>query len=186
MFNLFRKKQTKPSHRFEDLVFVSQAAKQAAIIAFAKQEPLFIFIAWFDDTASQFRQLFVQEGLDENRIEDAKNVTVAKYTGRQMAFLEHYPLRAKEEALVQHCSQQKFTVYNALTEPLFTQFGGERIIELMRKMGMNENEPLQHQMISHSLEKAQAKIAEKVALEQTAASPEAWMRKNVNGNKTNP
>ncbi len=183
LFNLFRKKEVKPVQQFEDIVFISPPAKQAAVIAFAKQQPDYIFIAWFENTALLFQELFALYNLDEARIEEAKYFTAAKYTGRQIAFLEHHPLRAKEEALVQNCLQQRFTVYNSSTEPLFTQFGGERIIELMRRMGMDENESIQHKMISRSLEKAQSKIAKKINLEQTAGSQEEWMRRNVNFKK---
>ena len=179
LFNLFGKKKTIPAPQFDDLVFISQPAKQAAVIAFAKQHPDSIFIAWFENTALLFREIFTLYDLNTARIEEAKYFIAAKYTGRQILFLEHYPLRAKEDALVQHCLQPRFTVYNSLTEPLFTQFGGERIIEVMRRFGMNANEPLQHKMISRSLEKAQKKIAGKIALEQPAGSQEEWMRRNI-------
>jgi hypothetical protein len=181
-FNLFGRKKEAAIH-FTNLVYISQQAKQNAVIEFASQHVELIFITWFEDTTHQFKQLFKQHGLDENNIEEARYYTAAKYPDKQIIFLEHYPLRDKEERLVQNSTQQNFTIYNALTEPLFTYFGEERIIALMQKMGYQENEPVQSKMINLSLQNAQKKIAKRLALEQPANSQEEWMRKNVGEGK---
>jgi hypothetical protein len=40
--------------------------------------------------------------------------------------VDHFPLWAKEEALVQNCMQEEFVFYNSLAEPIFAYFGGEK------------------------------------------------------------
>jgi preprotein translocase subunit SecA len=61
---------------------------------------------------------------------------------------------------------------------LFKQFGGERIQMMMKQLGVEQQEMLEHPMISKSLENAQRKLEKKVGTEHLANSPEEWFRKN--------
>ena len=49
----------------------------------------------------------------------------------------------------------------------------------MKMMGMKEDEVIEHSMVSKSIIKGQEKIAQQVTFEQSAASQEEWMRKNI-------
>ena len=73
----------------------------------------------------------------------------------------------------------KVVVYSSLTDPLFIQFGGEKIVEVLRKLGMDKNESIEHNMITTAIAKAQEKIAQKVQFEQTANSQEEWINRNM-------
>jgi preprotein translocase subunit SecA len=48
--------------------------------------------------------------------------------------------------------------YLALEDDLLRIFGGERITGIMEKLGMEEGEPIEHNMISRAIENAQAKV----------------------------
>jgi len=48
--------------------------------------------------------------------------------------------------------------YLALEDDLLRIFGGERITGIMEKLGMEEGEPIQHNMISRAIENAQGKV----------------------------
>ena len=48
--------------------------------------------------------------------------------------------------------------YLALEDDLLRIFGGERITGIMEKLGMEEGEPIQHNLISRAIENAQAKV----------------------------
>ena len=48
--------------------------------------------------------------------------------------------------------------YLALDDDLLRIFGGERITGIMEKLGMEEGEPIEHNMISRAIENAQAKV----------------------------
>jgi len=48
--------------------------------------------------------------------------------------------------------------YLALEDDLLRIFGGERITGIMEKLGMQEGEPIEHNMISRAIENAQAKV----------------------------
>ncbi len=48
--------------------------------------------------------------------------------------------------------------YLALEDDLLRIFGGERITSVMEKLGMEEGEPIEHNLISRAIENAQAKV----------------------------
>ena len=73
---------------------------------------------------------------------------------------------------------QTVQVFSSMREPLFQQFGGERIIQLMQKMGIKEDELIEHPLISGSIQKAQKTIEKKVLIEQTALYQADWFEKN--------
>lgn len=79
-------------------------------------------------------------------------------------FIEHYPLRKKEEELFQSLRLTEAKIYSSLDEPLFAHFGGYKIIAMMQKMGMHENESVQHSLVTSALKNAQEKIARKFHL----------------------
>ena len=50
--------------------------------------------------------------------------------------------------------------YLSLEDDLLRLFGSERMIEMLENMGMEEGEPIEHKMLSSTIEKAQRKIEE--------------------------
>lgn len=66
-----------------------------------------------------------------------------------------------------------------MDEPLFLHLGGERMIQLMQQMGMKEDEPVEHSLITNAIHNAQEKLAKKVTVEHTAGSMEEWFSKNI-------
>jgi preprotein translocase subunit SecA len=53
------------------------------------------------------------------------------------------------------------------------------MVELLRRLGMNDDEVIGHSMINKSIRNAQKKIQEKITTEQKAASQRAWIALNV-------
>jgi hypothetical protein len=178
-FNLFGKKNSFQK-KFVNIIYLSENAKQAAIVKYAEENPMTIFIAWFENTATIYKILFITHQLDENRIVESKEFSVGKYANQELIFLEHYPLIAKEEAFVVNCRQEVFTFYNALTEPLFQYFGGEKLIEVLQRLGTGEKERIEYAMINKSILRAQRKITKQVSFEKMANSQKDWMLVNVN------
>jgi preprotein translocase subunit SecA len=70
-------------------------------------------------------------------------------------------------------------IYSAFDEPLLTYFGGDGISDTVKQLGMKEDVPLQHKLITSSIKNAQEKIAGKVTVEQTANSPSDWFLYNL-------
>jgi hypothetical protein len=176
-FNLFKKKED--SVVFNDKIYMSSSAKKNAIVELGKNNPNILFIAWFAETAIEYRNIFIHHGLPENRIAEARALHTGKIESYIPVFLEHFPLHAKEAALVKNWNTQKIDCYNTLEEPMFNQLGAERIIALMKQMGMKEDEMMEHPLISKAIRNAQEKIAQKLDFEQSAHSQEDWIQKNI-------
>ncbi|MBK7559833.1 MAG: hypothetical protein IPI54_17095 [Chitinophagaceae bacterium] len=180
LFNLFGKKdEGTDDHVFVDRAYVTTAAKMNACAELAKKDPGLLFICWFAGTAVKFKEFFRQQGLDENLIIETHHLHTARLQNKIPVFVEHYPLHAKETELIKNWDTKNIVVYSAMDEPLFKHFGSEKLVPLMKMLGMKEDEVIEHSMVSKSIIKGQEKIAEQVAMEQSAGSQEEWMRKNI-------
>lgn len=180
MFNLFGKnEEAAPETIFTDRTYISTAAKTNACIALAKATPDALFICWFTETLKNFRAAFAVNGLDELKVVDTKNFHSALLQNKIPVFTEHFPLHAKEIDLVSHWHLKNIVVYSAMDEPLFKHFGSEKMIPLMKLLGMKENEVIEHSFVSQSIIKGQNKIAAMVSFEQPANSQKEWLEKNL-------
>ena len=180
LFNLFGKKDDAgDNHVFVDRAYVTTAAKMHACAELAGKEPNHLFICWFAGTAAMFKDFFRQQGLDESRVTEAHHLHASKLVNKIPVFVEHHPLHTKELELIKNWDAEKIIVYSAMDEPLFKHFGSDKLIPLMKMMGMKEDEVIEHSMVSKSIIKGQEKIAAQVSLEQSANSQEDWMRKNL-------
>lgn len=179
LFNLFGKKEDTPEGIFLDKTYITTAAKINACITLAKEQPNTIFICWFATTAKTLRAAFLQQGLDELKIVETKELRLATLQNKVPVFAEHYPLHSKEIKLMEQFGIEKAIVFSAMDEPLFKYFGSEKMIPLMKLLGMKEDEPIEHSAVTKYIKRGQEKIAAIVIAEQFAPSQEEWMKKNV-------
>ena len=178
--SLFGKKEEDVSdHLFKDRAYMSTRAKMQACADLAKNDESFIFIAWFGETAKQFKNYFIENGISESRVVEARQLHTPQLIAHKPVFVEHYPMHSKEEEFVQHWEQKNILVYSAMDEPLFKHFGSDKIIPMMKLMGMKEIEVIEHNMVSKSIIKGQQKIEEQVSMEQSASSQAEWMERNL-------
>ena len=92
IFNLFGKKEEGTTgHIFTDRAYITTAAKMKACGELASKEPGSLFICWFADTATIFKEFFRQQGLDENLVVETHHLHNAKIQGHKPVFVEHYP-----------------------------------------------------------------------------------------------
>jgi hypothetical protein len=173
----FSKKESLPD--LKDLIFINATAKFRAVKKLSDQHPDPLLLTWFPDTQFAFEQFCTEHGLIVPAVTVAREVNSFQAANKTIIFLEHYPLREKEMALVQSWKPAGIYVLSALDEPLFRHYGGDRITQLFQLMGMKEDEPLEHAMITNAIHKAQQKLAKKVTVEHAANSMEDWFRKNV-------
>ncbi|MBK7653209.1 MAG: hypothetical protein IPJ20_24235 [Flammeovirgaceae bacterium] len=98
-------------------------------------------------------------------------------------FVGHYPLPAKENSLIQKLDttfpQCPITFCSSLDDPCFEAFGSKNIIGMMEKMGMKEDEVIEHAMVSAAMKRAREKVAESITKEISAHSEAEWFRLNV-------
>lgn len=177
MFNLFKKKH--PGPVVTDRVCINTPAKMNTMLAEWKSNQNIAFIFWFDDSLQQANNFFSSHTNELVTLLTNREATIAGLQGKTPMFAEHYPLFSKEIALFQKLDLKKALVLSSLDEPLFLNVGGEKIISLMKKMGMKDDEVIEHSMISRSIQNVQKKIAEKVVVEQSACSQQDWFQKNL-------
>jgi len=176
MFNFFRKKSEGP--QVTDAVFISTAAKYQVMLDEWKKNKSIIYIFWFEDSLNEASSYFSTATTEEVVLLLARETTFHQLSGKISVFAEHYPLETKEQDYYQKMNLKSVKVYSALNEPLYKHFGAEKIIDIMRKLGMKEDEAIEHSMISSSIKKAQKKIEQNVLIEKTAHSQSDWLQKN--------
>lgn len=173
MFSFFKK--TPAGISIRDIVFMNEEGRNNALLQ--KDPDTTVFICWFESTKTTLQDIFTKQGKPANHIFWYKQLNHIQ--NKTVIFTEHYPLASKEKELFEKLMLEKAVVYSSLTDPLFIQFGGEKIIEILRKLGMDKNESIEHNMITSAIAKAQEKIAQKVQFEQTANSQKEWITRNI-------
>ena len=108
-----------------------------------------------------------------------------KFTSVKLLYcLDHFPLASVHlkfiQSLEEMSSPAELIIYGGLDEPILQKFGGEKIQQLMQRMGIGESEMIEHEMISAAIANAQKKIEEKVKVESKANNALEWFRLNFN------
>src|SRR5712675_1279569 len=172
MFNLFKKKEG--SVKVTDKIWMTREAKWNGILELWKKDPSTAIIAWFDASATHLETLFARETTSPVSLFSARTVHSSHLIGKKVIFAEHHPLRKKEQDAFSQWHLNEAVVHSALDEPLFKHFGGDKIIQMMKQLGMKEDSMIEHKMISNAIENAQEKIEKKVITEQPASSQQEW------------
>lgn len=162
-----------------DVVWMNETAKWNACLNAFQQSSSTIFIAWFEQTLQHLQSFFNTHSITNTKVFLYRNVTSLTVHNNAVIFIEHYPLHQKEEELFQNLHLTEATIFSSLDEPLFKQFGSDKIIELMRSMGMQETESIQHTLVTTALKNAQEKIAKKISFDQSGRSQAEWFQKNI-------
>ena len=177
MFNLFKKKEG--SIKVVDKIWMSQEAKWNGIIDLWRKDPGIVIIAWFDSTLRQLETLFAKEIASPASLFSARAVHSSQIAGKKIIFAEHHPLRKKEQDTFLQWNLNEVIVHSALDEPFFKHFGSDKIVGMMKQLGMNDQSMVEHKMISGAIQNAQEKIEQKVTTEQPAASQQEWIERNL-------
>lgn len=172
MFNFLSR--SKPKYEIIDKVWISSDAKWKACLAMITANSNCTLVTWFPHTY----ELLIEKVGNKNQVIRAEQ-SIEKGIDTMLVFVEHYPLPTPEHKLFEQLKQNEIPIVSSLDEPLFMHFGGERTIELMKKLGLQEDEPVGHAMISSSIRNAQKKLEKLVVVEQKANSAEEWFRINA-------
>ncbi len=178
MFGLFSKKE-KPVP-VTDLIWINGDAKKAGLVQLLKQKPAAVLCTWFAATATEFENFLEAKG-PGHTIYLQRELHTSITSDKEMIFLEHYPLFKKEQELFRSINAAGITVLSSLEDPLLKQFGGERISNLMKALGVDEEEAISHKMITSSLLNAQQKLDKEITTELLASSAEEWFTRNRPG-----
>ncbi len=102
--------------------------------------------------------------------------------GRQIYFPSHYPMVATEQKVLTKLAAMGFNSFVfclSFDDPLLKMFGSENILPLLEKMGLEDEEALEHKIITLSINNARDKVAKKIRSEILARSPQEWFALNV-------
>lgn len=177
MFNLFKKKEA--GTKVIDRIWMNENAKLKSFTEEWKKNNSILYIFWFEDSFTMATSLFIKENIQPVCLALTREITPSTIAGKAVIFAEHHPLQEKENAVYHKLHLQEVIVWSALDEPLFNHFGGDKIIAMMKQMGMSEDAAIEHTMISKAIQHAQEKIAKKVIIEQSAHSQTDWLKKNL-------
>ncbi|MDZ4796306.1 MAG: hypothetical protein SGI83_18695 [Bacteroidota bacterium] len=177
MLNLFKKKDQEL--KVVDKVTISGAARLQALLAEWNRDKNTVFIFWFDDSLREATSFFATQTIEPVTLLSLREAGHPQIDGNTIVFTEHYPLRSKEEELYKKLNVKVPVVFSSLGDPLFKQFGADKIVEMMKQLGMKEEEVIEHKMISKSIRRAQEKIEDKVLIDQPAHSQQEWLEKNL-------
>lgn len=138
--------------------------------------PEILIVVWFPESYSRMLK-------DLMLLPDQQTLMLSKdlqpIRERMVVFAEHYPIADVEQQVFKQLGLTNVPVLSSLDESLFSYFGGERLVAMMEKIGMHDNEVIAHGFVTKAIANAQQKISEKVKSEVKADSQEKWFRNNL-------
>lgn len=177
MLNLFKKKE--PEIKVIDKVVIDETAKLRTLFVQWENDKNTAFIFWFDKSLRQAESYFTSQTNEPVTLLSSREAGTPQLAGKTVLFAEHYPMRSKEEELYRKMNLKTVQVFSSLKEPLFQWFGADKIIQMMKQLGMKEDEVIEHSMVSNAIRNAQEKIEKRVLLDQAALSQNDWLEKNL-------
>src|SRR5215204_581297 len=160
MFKLFQSEDGKTT--IYDRVFMQRQTKWNYCQKKLAADPKTIFIGWFDDTIAELENFLGRYNSSPAIILNARTTHRTQVQGSPIIFIEHHPMKSKEELIFEQLGLKEAIILTSLDEPLVKIFGGEKLIDIMQKPGMKEDEVIEHKMVSHSIVNAQKKIEERM------------------------
>jgi len=172
---LFKRKE---SIKIKDKIWMKKEAKLQGFISEWQKDPGTIFIFWFDDSLREVESIFTKQTNSAPILVTAREATAQYTVGKKIIIGEHYPLQQKENDLFQKLKLEVAEIWSSLDEPLFKRFGSDKIIEIMKQLGMKEDQVIEHSMITKAIQNAQAKISKKNLMDSPGVSQSDWLLKN--------
>ena len=176
MFNLFKKKE--PAVKVIDKVTINETAKLKVLLAYWNRDRNIILVFWFEESLRQAESFFSIQTSESLPLFTYREAVIQQISGKTIVFAEHYPLRSKEEDLYHRMNLATVQVYSSMDEPFFQRFGADKIVKIMERLGMKEEEIIEHKLISKAILAAQNKIEKKIIAEQSGYSQKNWLEKN--------
>jgi hypothetical protein len=105
MFDWFKGKDT--GITVNDQVWMSTHAKLSTCLKMLQANPSILFVAWFPETEEKVRE-FLGSDYSPACLINAAQLKTEELRGRLVIFLEHYPLREKEQLFSSNCQSQTY------------------------------------------------------------------------------
>jgi len=164
----------------KDLIFLSNDEREKYLFEISQMHDVNI-IVWFNND---------KKHLEEQISPDFPNVKVYLYTSFSpeainpnipLVFWSRHPLASVEDITMDKLNNIYLLIgMISIDDELIRYFGGERIKNLISKLGHKEGEILEHSIISSSIRKAQEELDKKVDNPVSANSASDWFILNLN------
>ncbi len=174
LFGFLKKKEKEPV--IIDKVWMNQKAKELGCLAHVGSNPGATLIAWSSLTFDRFQKYLNEENGLAVEIMMAGLTMPNRMKGREICFLEHHLFLKKEIEMLQSWKCEKAVFLNSLTDPVFYTLNPDRILLLMEKMGMEENELIEHAMVTKSIKRAQQKMEKERMLPEMSPAVKDWWK----------
>ena len=190
----FKKKQPTPKymvfmHRVGKFKWVANALKSAQPDGFA------ILIYFFEETRDNMKRLLdaaeiaYQSSSGDTLLSSGIHLIDGRSlqgkhlpNGSKVMVLEVHPMKSINDIPLIAGKENKVSdmiYYSGIDEAVMTVFGGERLQQLMGRMGMDEDEPIEHAMVSKSIDRAVKKVEQETTHHQNIrSSQEDWLSAN--------
>jgi hypothetical protein len=177
MFGLFKSKKKEISTI--DFIWKNDEVKYNALIKHLKEQDKSILIYYFEDSKNAIEEILTAASVNYSNeansfatkvwLMNASAIVQKSDIGnRTVIFAEHHPSFARENEIKEHLSDklgiQEITFYTSFDDKLLQLFDSERILQLLEKMGFKDDEVIEHNMISSSIERAQKRIDENLSI----------------------
>lgn len=189
----FRKKHKGPQKKY--IAYINKMAKYRLVMShFAEESGRQLLLYFFDQTRKEIQQMAAALNISikepgENTDEDdlilcnVNKLSDFQFKGlNRVVIMEVHPLLSKNRLIEEHFANQNkldLEFHVGLDEATLAPFGMDKIISLMQRLGMEENEPIEHSLVSKSLENGLEKLEKNLAYHQDiTSSQEDWLRAN--------
>ena len=170
----FSKKKKGSQKRF--VIYISKLAKYRNLLDYIESSGIKECYFFFESTRNEMEQLANAKGLSLE-FHDARS---EKKLRNKILCLEAHPLYSITQKFVDQFGEgTEVEFWMGMDESVFKLFGTDRTISLMERMGIDENEAIEHKMIVKSIERAQQKLDENTQTHQDVrTSVEEWESAN--------
>jgi hypothetical protein len=183
-----------------DFIWLNAPAKAAGMIGSVTETlessdtaTVVLVVAHFDHSLQEMRQLLQANAVEDPRLfvlraddlETVKDSLLGLDDSQlvEMIVAERHPLLKRDDALLEFAQQCacrfRITHHLSLDDQLLQIFAGDWVRDILERLGMKEDEPIQSRMVSRRVREAQKKIAKNVTDESVLESAEAWFERNV-------
>jgi hypothetical protein len=191
MFGLFNNKKEIVS---SDFVWKNEFIKYNALIKHLQQSEKSVLIYYFEDTKAEVENYLTTAQMNFSTEANSFATKVwllnantllhkSSIDNRTVFFAEHHPSYLQEKEiktyLFEKLSVHEVIFYNSFEDKLMQMFGSDRILHLMERMGLKDDEAIQHSLISSSLEKVQQKVDAKISINSITRLRKDWFEINM-------
>ena len=189
----FRRKPKGPSKKY--VAYLNKMAKYRLVMSrFAEEPGRQLLIFYFDQTKKEIYHMAAAlnislknpgELTSENDLICCSAFDLSNHQFpvlSKVVSMEVHPLLSHTQLIEQKFADPKMQLefHVGFDEAALSVFAMERVTNMMSRLGMSENEPIEHAMISKSIENALEKLEEKLGSnhQDIRSSQEDWLAAN--------